>query len=591
MFDPENQREVVRLHDAVEWSYGALEYARNYVDDAVRAYVGMHYGADAFALGREPVPAPLMEMFVDVVTRDLAARNPAVSISTPHLALDSYSKNFELALNDLIRDIDLATTLREAAKDFLFMCGAVKVGRGEDWDGSLTTYCRAIQYHDIVYDMSSCSIRDSEFVGNYYREDYDAVMDSDLFDPEAKGFLSPTPLSGTIERGGESGDRHIRELELGGSFDAEELGDKIELVDLFLPRDMLFITMPVGMPLVLRAFYWEGPRKAWPYHFLMGERVPGQVNGMPATMPIIDLHHIANQNLTKLADQAERQKQVLGFAGIAETDARAIQGAMDGSIIRMNSPDNVREFSFGGADPGTLNFFLQVKDMFSWASGNLDALGGLGPQSGTLGQDEMLQQTSSKKVSALQEDFFNFTTDIVKHLAWYEWTDDVRVRQLTRTIPGTDIKIPVVWAPETRQGAFLDYDISIEPYSMQMKTPTERANQIDYIMQQYVLPMIPYLEQQGIVVDFGALLKTIARLRGIDELNHILLYGAGPMGVDDPGIVGSQPSAGGAPKPAMTTRRYERVSRPGKTRQGADRAMMDILMGAGNAQEAKSIIQ
>ena len=91
-----------------------------------------------------------------------------------------------------------------------------------------------------------------------------------------------------------------------------------------------------------------------------------------------------------------------------------------------------------------------------------------------------------------------------------------------------------------------------------------------------MFPLIPILQQQGAQIDVRKLMEQVAKLSNLDELREIITF-AEPIPGEPPKGGDSQPTF----KPATTTRRYERVNRPGATRSGKDDAMSRILMGAG----------
>jgi hypothetical protein len=69
------------------------------------------------------------------------------------------------------------------------------------------------------------------------------------------------------------------------------------------------------------------------------------------------------------------------------------------------------------------------------------------------------------------------------------------------------------------------------------------------------------------------LIDMIAQLSNVPELSDIVRF------VDPEQLVPVEGTDAGAGKPATTTRRYERVSRSGASRQGRDDVLSRLLMG------------
>jgi hypothetical protein len=225
-----------------------------------------------------------------------------------------------------------------------------------------------------------------------------------------------------------------------------------------------------------------------------------------------------------------------------------------------------------------LAFFLQVKDLFfTVPGGNLDALGGLSPQSRTLGQDELLNAQASQRISEMKDRTLIYWRDVIRSLAFYEWTEPLRERNLEKKIIGVSESIPVKWSPETREGDFLDYNIDIDPYSLEVQSPAQKVQGIVNVFNQFIAPFGQQMQAQGIGIDFQALMKIIGNYSNLPELGEILTSASVP---DISNGTGSPPQS------ASTTRNYVRENRPAATRSGKDDVLSRILMG-GQAQESE----
>ena len=285
-----------------------------------------------------------------------------------------------------------------------------------------------------------------------------------------------------------------------------------------------------------------------------------------------DLHDLANNLFRKLTRQAERQKDVNYASGSSVDDAQRVVNADDGETIRVQSVDTISTAKFGGVDPNNLAFFMQTKSIFNEMGGNLAVLAGLAPQAETLGQEQILNTNASRRLEDMQERTIKWTQGIMRDLAWYEWTNPLLKRNLQKKVKGTEISIPVLFTPDDRIGQYIDYNFIIEPFSLQMKTPGERLRVVMAAVQSLILPLAPFIQQQGGTIDVQGILELFARYTGMTELSEIVEFG-NPI----------QPEPGAVPEPrqaANTTRTNVRVNKPGATAQGRDEAIMSSLLSS-----------
>jgi hypothetical protein len=363
----------------------------------------------------------------------------------------------------------------------------------------------------------------------------------------------------------EEGEPRTRAVSVGESGEPEEYRERVELLELWLPDDGAVLTVPWQGPFrpVKPIVEWDGPVSG-PYRRLCYWTVPGQTMPLSPVSNLYDLHELANHMMNKAARQAERQKTIVVVGPGAENDGTRIVTAKDGQVLRVDNPELSQEIKFGGAEQVTLAMALTAKDMFSYQAGNLETLGGLGPQAPTATQERMLAQSSSLRISAMQNKVIEFTTCCLRDLAWYIYTDPFREYQVQHQIPGTDLRAPVSFGPEDRGADFFNFNFEILPYSMQYKTPQERLGQIMQIVTQVLLPM-------GVPLNAPELLKLIGRYGDLPELEDVIdMQGdlTGEAAQDERGR-----------RPNVTHRTNERISRPGATNQGRDRALAETLLG------------
>lgn len=565
--------DFAKLRTAVDWSIRQLETPRKKRVEAIKEFVGNHY-SDYGAAKR--VPTNFLELAITIYTRQLAARAPRAMVTTASRSLKPFAKNMELALNQMSEEIDLGSTLRKAVIEAMFAWATVKIGICSSGVTILNheygePFVDLINIDDYFVDMSAKNRHSIQYEGNDYWipvEDARAMWEGKASEIE--------PDDHTVI--GANGEERAEGISTGEG--ADIFSERVWLRDVWIPSKNKLVTYGVKNLKVFNIVNWDGP-KGGPYITLGFSDVPGNLLPLPPVALWRDLHELGNSLFRKLGRQADAKKTVAAFQGGNDEDVESLRKANDGEGIRYNG-QKPEEITVGGIDAPTLAFYLQCRDLFSYFAGNLDSLGGLSPMTETVGQDKLLTEAASARIKAMGEVTIDFAKKIQKALAWYEWTDPVRERKLTKPLKGTDISTKVIWSAETRDGDFLDYNFDIDAYSMQDDSPSIKLQKIGMALERFIFPLLPMIQQQGGQIDFQKLNELIAQLGNIPELADIVRF-------QDASEL--PPAAANQSQPEMkmpqhTTRTYERVNRPGATRQGKDDVMSRLLMG-GNVQSAE----
>jgi hypothetical protein len=376
-------------------------------------------------------------------------------------------------------------------------------------------------------------------------------------------------------------------LQLGGeSIGNEQYMPMIELWDIWLPYENIIVTMQADGHTAgfvnskpLHIIDWNGP-EVGPYHLLSYIDVPGNVMPLSPAGLLVDLHDLVNRLFRKLGRQSERQKTITVVAGGAEEDGRRIVSANDGDTILSDRPEATREMKFGGVDNASLAFMIQLKDLFSYLGGNLDSLGGLAPTARSGKHDTLLRQSASVRIEDMQARTTLAVTKVIESAADYIFYDPIPPDRVYRTIPDTDLSVPVEFNPEIREGDLLDYNIEIAPYSMQSRSPAERLASINEAMTQIIIPMAAQLQQRGVITDMEKYMEFVAKYTHTSEIAEILRL----ADFSEMEQIKEMNDGEGSFKPPVTERRYIRENvATGGTRAGRDNAMTQTLMGGGDA--------
>lgn len=580
-FDDEDA--LKRLRDSIRWSEEKLHSFRTLHKNILKQYVGKHYGTGGAA---DKVPINLIELGVNIFQRQIASSAPSSLVTTIHRELKPVAYKLQEAMNYKIRKMQLENALNTAGVEALFMMGVLKIGIAFDYsigpdDGGIADpgdlFVEPVLFEDFIVDMGAKRWDKVSYMGNRYRMPLEWVKNNPAFDEEVRSQVTRSVPGGM----GKAKDSQSDSVSKGSDLYREEYEDSVNLLDVWLPNELRVVTLVADQESLapLASVDWQGPRHG-PYHILSFEPVPGNLIPLAPAALWMDLHEITNKLANKVVRQAENQKTVLGVAGHAKDDGERTVNASDGEAILMESPDGLKEFRFNGADQQTMATVIWAKDMFTYMAGNLDSIGGLASQAGTLGQDTLLRQSSSQRVQDMQQRMARFTKGVISDLAWYVWNDPLIDVPLQIPIGNTGLSIEERFDATSKRGDFFSFNFDVEPYSLQSRTPSERLASVVQFAQTILFPVLPALQQSGIAVDFERFFKMFGEYMNLPEIADILIYGDGEK----------QPTEGPTPappgKPMMTTRHTIREGRAGGSRRTQDMQMMAQMMGA-NRQPAE----
>jgi len=579
-FDPKSTVQIEQLSKAVGYSRECLSVYRDNRIDILRQLVGNHYsnnGAD------DKVPINLLELAINIYLQRLAAQTPQAEVTTDYNELKEICTRTEISGNQLLEDMKLGDTLQMAVMGGIICQGVVKTGLGlasvEVGDETIQTgrgFAAYVSMDDWVQDMTATDDEGSQYEGNFY---YTTIDEAEKMFPGHAGKFEEVDKQTNIEEKAHDISEHS------GEGQREEFRTRVRLLDIYLIKQKKVLRCSTNddekdpINEVLAVIDWS-KRKRGPYHKLAYMRIDNNAIPVAPAMHWKDIHDLINRLFRKLGRQADRQKTITGVQAGADKDGNRIIDANDGDTVKLDNPQATKEYKYGGIQPESLGFLVMVKDLFSYLAGNLDVLGGLGPQSETLGQDQLLSASASMRIQKMQKTTITFAKEVIEDIFMYMWEDPFYNPTVTKRVKGfDDIAIQVPFGPEHRQAEFVRLNINIAPYSMQQTTPEAKLQGLRTIFQEFVAPFLPMMQAQGISIDMEMLFRKIGKLGNIPELNDIIVY-SNPIHEPQP----MQPAG----KPGTTTRRYERVSRPGATNPGKSQILQQALFGGKQIQGAQA---
>lgn len=532
-----------------------------------------------------------LNVMINTFMRSLVARSPKVLVSAKYPQLRSDAADLELALNRLLGDdgIDLGTSLYRSVFNAMVGIGIHKIGINNSGNVEIggvmhdvgQPFADSIDQDDEVHDTTARMWEECQFQGNKYIVPLEQLQEDGSYD-NLQG------ISTSVQRvvDPDTGQQNVAGLSQRTDNDDKSYKKCVELLDLWLPLDGkngLVVTLDnadqTRRP--LKIVEWDGPERG-PYRPLGFGEVPNNVMPLAPVYSLIELHWAINDIYIKNVNRARNAKDVIGIRAGADDDANRIIEANDLDVVRMDgNPSDVNQMSMGGVDQTNMAFGIHLKDLASWAAGNLESIGGLAAMSGTVGQDRMLLESASQTISSMQQSVMKWVKGIVTDLAWYLLSDPLIPAPLTKRIEGTKIEIPVVFAPEGQAADWISYNFDIEPYSMQMQTPQSKVASVNQFLTGIAIPLMPLMEQQQMGLDMREITRFYAKYMDAPELYNFVQSLQSPVGPDKPPM-GQKPA-----KAPITTRNYTRENRSTSTQPGQNRDMMQMLMGGGGDRNGK----
>jgi len=593
--NPYNETDRNRLFKAMEWSYRQLEPFRRLVSRLVEEYAGSGYGQPG-ARPRYEILLNLMNQAVDAYTMSLVANRPRIMVGTRNSELLAFAKHFEIALNNLIQEIELEVVLRQAVMDAFFCVGIVKVHMADSiqvqveeglWMDPGTPAASNIALDNWVHDMAATRYDKVKFARDCYRIPF-SDLQAAPFDQGEVRKLSPSSKS-YLERGEE----RLDAITQGTSTDRDEFEPMIDLQDVWVPRDGKIYTWAVGPNQFtcnsgpVAVMDWDGPEFG-PYHILSYNDVPENIMPTSPASHLAGLSRLINSLMRKQRKRAEAQKRVHTYTPAGVQGAKNVQSAADDDFREVQDPNEIKTVVVGGIDPQTQAFMLGTMEMFDRMAGNLSAMMGLGAQAETLGQERLIYGAVSKKEAMMQYRTIDFSRRIIRDLGHLLWHDAFKAIPGEMEVPGADgYRLRSDWTPEDREGNFFDYQLDIDVYSMPYQSPMQRLQAINTLLTQIWIPLAPMLAQQGGYLDFEKLSAIQSDLLNEPRLREIVKFGSP---TPEPGA-----ATEGPPKPGSTTRNYVRRNVPtGGTMEGrrhvAQQSWMDRA-GQVNADQSAMLAQ
>lgn len=582
MFDLSDSKKRARLYKAIKASRDAMIPFRRVRTELIKDYVGSWY-AEGGAENKTLVN--LINQTARIYTISLAANNPQVLVSTPRSESLAFARRFEVNLNKLISDMDLGQTFRAILLDAFFCigCGVVMMrdtdtrfhglleSEEDVWLDPGEPWFNRVSLDDLILDMPAKELTKMRYCGHMYRADYEKVMDEPGYDKKAKEKLRPT------DREHFHSASSVRDISSDGTARDDDLKDMVWLMDVWIAENNSIATMACDqadmLPLIERE--WTGSQ-AGPYKFLSLGDTPDNIIPTSPAVNLKGMHDLQNRLHRRMEEDSDAHRIVNTYSPAGADDANNVRTAERNSWVRMNDPKNLGQVEVGGIDQRDMALATFLQTEYDRFAGNLQAMGGLGAQAATVGQEELVHGQLSKNVADMRLSVVNFASSCILDLGRLMWEDQSLELRTSMSVGTSGLQVSADWTPDYRVGKFEDYEFRVEPYSMVFKTPQQHLQEYFQVLQQ-IAPLWPMFQASGATLNVQVLVKEMARLMNKPEIEQLITF-ATPAAM----LGGDQNTVRQAPH---TVRETIRKSVPtGGTAENRAASVIQSLMGGSGSQ-------
>lgn len=537
-----------QIMEQVQRGYKRMDLFRRARILFLRNYTGQYYDRQRGDIGNEPLN--LVFNAIRVLVPNLVMNFAKHNIETPYIQAKQYSELLGMALDQNDKALHIPDKYRRCIVDAIFTLGIMKTGLAGsdsvyvlDQDFQIdagTVYTECVDFDNFVVDPYSTEhmFEDARFVGDRMCIPRRTLLESGLYNSD---------LVMRMPRAGEDADKKASALSMKNINPREnyDLEDEVEIVELWVPSANAVITVPASDDVTfddfLRVDDYYGVKEG-PYTLLaLTPPVPG--NPLPVPMVGIwnDLHVKANEMATKTIEQAVTQKDILGYKGSAADDAEEIRQARNGDAVKMDDPQAIAMYSFGGQKSSNEQMLVQLQGWFNQMAGNPAQMGGQSQDSNSATGTMILQQNASVSLNDMKDMVYKTAAAEARRRAWYFHTDPLMQVPLTKRqvqpaqfapgpngqiviVPPTIDQVQIVLTPDARSGEFFDFTFTIEPESMgRVDSQTRLQQMLDFCTKILpgVLTAAQTAMQMGLALSPKALLERAAKDMHIEWLDEV----------------------------------------------------------------------
>ena len=409
-----------------------MRWRREQIKAMARQVAGCRWSEHS---SRETIHVNLLALYQKTVLRNIVTQEPQTSFRTDNMQMKPVASAFEPWFNKEIIKMKLGPSLAMCAQAGLYGFAAMKVGLADPGRAALRgwadragyPFAAPVSYDDWVWDYHATCPEECAFMGHRFRVPLEAVKGSTHYNKYRKELAASEEQRFNVE-----GDERLYVEGRGYYGSDEEVEDMVDLWEFWIPQHNVIITLPHdgmtgvtatshgGAPTPLCEQQWVGDDSG-PYEILSYENVIGNLEPKGPIMDLLDLHLPINRDVRKLFRESGNYKSVTVLRKGNDGDTERVRESIDQGLLPLDDPQGVQRLEMNGPSALMLQFVMQMKELFSWFSGNLDVMGGLSPQGRTATQEKLLNANSSGGIQDMQLKFGTFTTNVVKKIAWLHY--------------------------------------------------------------------------------------------------------------------------------------------------------------------------
>ncbi len=538
--DPQNAANRVRLSRAIDESFRELRHYSRLRDITIKAYLGAtpqnsgpewaktsgFGGTAGSGMGknskyRRALPkGNLLQSAGLGLQVALAYGEPQFLFTArmpEHIGL---AEKLTAGVNRMMTLLNAGETARNVAADSYFGFGIFKVGIGRmPLSARATTGLTIgpnvwrVSQDDFIYDIHAPDWRNRmAYVGDMYTMPLD---DAQRLYPNHADRLGAMTDTERIDS------RHV--LPRPSNLTSAE--NQVRLVDLFFEDAGVIATWPMrggsfgeiaNEPLTVREYngHWSGIYEILNHLYSPDELVP-----IAQAESVKSFHFLFNDLMEKTSQQALNAKVNPMYRAGDDIDMQKLWSAKDRVPVGTRTlPNEQSFFTIPGPDQSQTAFMSAMFNFFKEFTPTFDEPA----RAPTATQGALERQTTNAIIGEARRKFNRSLQLVGYKLGHLLMTSNDLILPASRPLrPGSDISVDVSFLPaqdDPRVAAVDDFDISVDPYSTQFRSPEERLQML--IAMNREITQLMQLRAQGSPINVEKAIDTFAQYSGVPEIKE-----------------------------------------------------------------------
>lgn len=529
MINPLNANHRLRLPRAFENSYQTLQKFSRLRDNTIKAYLGVSrhtpewdwYGGGANKKYERSLPKGNLLQTAALSLQIALAYGEPEALHTARNP-EHYGMAFKLdpANNRMGKLLNLGDTARMVAADSFFGYGIYKVGVG-----ALPAPARAatgldygpciwrVSQDDYIYDVTA-SRRDA------------CAYESDIYTMPVEDAIQRWPQHADLLNSLADVDRMDGTHVLARPTMANSPERMVYLIDVFFPGARCIETWPIraqsfgtladkGLGCQDFNGHWSGVYEVLSHVYSPDELIP--VSQAESTK---SLHFLFQDLMEATAHQARSAKVNPIYQAGADKDMKRIWDAADRYPVSVTDPSRFSNFEIPGPSQSQTAYMAAVMQLFKQMTPTLDQP----ERAPTATQGTQVRETTNAIVGEARRKF-NRSLQLVYYKLGHLLIDDNNiVLPATKPVaPGSKVMVDATWTTpdrEPRTGKIDDFDIAIDPYSLPMRSPEVKRDELLALIDRITTLMLQ--KAQGSPINIEAAVQMMARYSGYPELLELV---------------------------------------------------------------------